>query len=55
MKGPQYVYESRDRGEVNLSSFGWSLMPMADLWATIEAYLVTQRNNEGIGCGSISP
>ncbi len=26
---------------------GWVLMPIVGLWATIDAYLVARRNNEG--------
>jgi TM2 domain-containing membrane protein YozV len=28
---------------------GWILMPIVGLWATVDAYLVTKRNNERYG------
>ena len=48
-KGIIFIILQLINGALTVVLIGWFLMPIVGLWATVDAYLVAKRNNEGYG------
>lgn len=48
-KGVVFIILQLINGALTAVLIGWILMPVVGLWATVDAYLVAKRNNEGYG------
>lgn len=48
-KGVVFIILQLINGALTVVLIGWLLMPIVGLWATVDAYLVAKRSNEGYG------